>query len=68
MPRCPICRKDVPSRRENEFFPFCSQRCRLLDLGKWLGGDYRIAGRPEENEDEMPGAGEAPPDRDGHAS
>ncbi len=24
------------------FFPFCSQRCRLLDLGAWLEGDYRI--------------------------
>lgn len=67
MLRCPICRKEILSRRHNEFFPFCSQRCRLLDLGKWLGGDYRIAGRPEENEDELPGVGE-PPDRDGQPS
>jgi hypothetical protein len=28
----------------NRSFPFCSDRCRLLDLSKWLGGDYRIAG------------------------
>jgi len=25
-------------------FPFCSPRCRLIDLGNWLGGRYRIAG------------------------
>jgi len=28
----------------NRSFPFCSDRCRLLDLGKWLGEDYRIPG------------------------
>jgi endogenous inhibitor of DNA gyrase (YacG/DUF329 family) len=26
--------------------PFCSERCRLLDLGRWLDGDYRIPGEP----------------------
>jgi endogenous inhibitor of DNA gyrase (YacG/DUF329 family) len=26
--------------------PFCSERCRLADLGKWLSGDYRVAGDP----------------------
>lgn len=56
MARCPICKKSVGSRLTNEFFPFCSQRCRVIDLGKWLGGDYRIAGKPEEEEDEMPSA------------
>ena len=39
---CPIC------GRENEFFsepvgPFCSERCKLIDLGKWLNEDYRIS-------------------------
>jgi endogenous inhibitor of DNA gyrase (YacG/DUF329 family) len=28
-------------------FPFCSQRCRLIDLGRWLGGDYRITPETE---------------------
>lgn len=33
-------------RTENAAFPFCSSRCQLVDLGKWLDGDYRIAGEP----------------------
>ena len=45
--KCPTCRKPVASRAANRAFPFCSDRCRLLDLGKWLGEEYRIpAGRP----------------------
>jgi endogenous inhibitor of DNA gyrase (YacG/DUF329 family) len=28
----------------NKRFPFCSERCRLVDLGRWLGEEYRIAG------------------------
>jgi endogenous inhibitor of DNA gyrase (YacG/DUF329 family) len=34
----------VKPRSENRSFPFCSDRCRLIDLSKWLGGEYRIAG------------------------
>ncbi|RKY22717.1 MAG: DNA gyrase inhibitor YacG [Planctomycetota bacterium] len=44
---CPICHKTVkaPSREHPEdarFFPFCSRRCKLIDLGAWLDADYRI--------------------------
>jgi uncharacterized protein len=42
--RCPICSRPSASRQENRSFPFCSDRCRLLDLGKWFGGEYRVAG------------------------
>lgn len=38
---CPICRKEVPLDSAN--VPFCSDRCRLLDLGKWASGDYKIS-------------------------
>lgn len=38
---CPICRKLVLAT--NEDFPFCSDRCRILDLGKWASGDYKIS-------------------------
>jgi endogenous inhibitor of DNA gyrase (YacG/DUF329 family) len=38
---CPICRKEVPLDDENA--PFCSDRCRIIDLGKWASGDYKIA-------------------------
>ena len=38
---CPICKKPVKSRDPE--FPFCSDRCRLLDLGKWASGGYVIS-------------------------
>ena len=38
--RCPICKS--PVRPEHK--PFCSERCRLIDLGQWLDGSYRVAG------------------------
>ena len=43
-PRCPICRRESPPRRVNRAFPFCSDRCKLVDLGRWLGEEYRIPG------------------------
>lgn len=39
--RCPTCRTLV--LRSNENFPFCSDRCRLIDLGKWASGGYVIS-------------------------
>ena len=39
--RCPQCRAIVLTT--DEFFPFCSDRCRLIDLGKWASGGYRIS-------------------------
>ncbi len=41
---CPACGKPAPPRAQNRSFPFCSDRCRLVDLGKWLGEEYRISG------------------------
>ena len=53
---CPICRK--PSARpagpgESSPYPFCSERCRLVDLGRWLDGVYQI---PAESREEEPPA------------
>jgi endogenous inhibitor of DNA gyrase (YacG/DUF329 family) len=39
--RCPTCRNIVLAT--NEDFPFCSDRCRRIDLGKWASGDYKIS-------------------------
>jgi endogenous inhibitor of DNA gyrase (YacG/DUF329 family) len=39
--RCPICKK--PAKTTGADFPFCSDRCRLLDLGKWASGGYVIS-------------------------
>lgn len=50
-PECPSCQVAVLRGPENPFFPFCSQRCRTIDLGRWLGGEYRIAAAPDEDED-----------------
>jgi endogenous inhibitor of DNA gyrase (YacG/DUF329 family) len=38
---CPTCRKVVLTAGES--FPFCSDRCRLIDLGKWASGGYVIS-------------------------
>jgi len=57
MVRCPICRTEV-AWEGNAFRPFCSERCRLIDLGAWAEGRYRIAGKkilkeePEDDDDE----------------
>jgi len=39
--RCPICKK--PTKAADPDFPFCSDRCRLIDLGKWASGGYVIS-------------------------
>lgn len=39
--RCPTCNK--PVRRTDPEFPFCSPRCRTIDLGKWASGAYVIS-------------------------
>ena len=42
--RCPRCHKPVETARQKRpaDYPFCSERCRLLDLGRWLRGEYAI--------------------------
>ena len=47
-PRCPICRVEVGLRSENLNFPFCSPRCKRIDLGRWLGEEYTIPSAGEE--------------------
>ncbi len=39
--KCPNCKKAVTS--QDTEFPFCSDRCRLIDLGKWASGGYVIS-------------------------
>ncbi len=41
---CPICKKPVTLKDPEA--PFCSERCRLLDLGAWASGDYIISTEP----------------------
>jgi endogenous inhibitor of DNA gyrase (YacG/DUF329 family) len=63
---CPTCKRHVRLRQKDprklpRFFPFCSERCKLIDLGAWLDADYRIAGKPDE---EAEGPGEQAPATD----
>ncbi len=46
--RCPTCKAPVQKGApgSGKLFPFCSERCHLVDLGRWLGEDYRIPGEP----------------------
>lgn len=39
---CPTCGKPVPWVAENRFRPFCSERCKQIDLGAWAAEDYRV--------------------------
>lgn len=57
--RCPTCHKAVraptkESSEEAKFFPFCSERCRLVDLGAWLDTQYKIVSVPQSDESENP--------------
>jgi endogenous inhibitor of DNA gyrase (YacG/DUF329 family) len=40
--RCPTCKTLVTTNAADPDFPFCSDRCRRIDLGKWASGDYKI--------------------------
>jgi endogenous inhibitor of DNA gyrase (YacG/DUF329 family) len=56
--KCPICGRVVEKPRREagrvetgpDFYPFCSERCKLLDLGVWLEGRYRIVERESDSD------------------
>jgi hypothetical protein len=51
---CPTCGELVEYRTDNPWRPFCSQRCKLIDLGQWASEGYRIPGteKPKDIDDE----------------
>jgi endogenous inhibitor of DNA gyrase (YacG/DUF329 family) len=66
--KCPICQKTIkmsPHKQSEEmkFFPFCSRQCKMVDLGAWLDGEYKIiseaqsqqAGETGDGSSEVPG-------------
>lgn len=60
MANCPICKKSVSTEtigKPGSTFPFCSDQCKLRDLGKWLSGAYQIP--IEQSDDEQD---EGPPE------
>jgi endogenous inhibitor of DNA gyrase (YacG/DUF329 family) len=47
---CPTCGKPVEWRAENAYRPFCSERCKQIDLGAWANDEYRVpASSPDEH-------------------
>ena len=48
--KCPICKQEV-SWEGNSNRPFCSERCRLIDLGKWANGNYALPAAEETTEE-----------------
>ena len=55
---CPTCKRDVVWGPDAPYRPFCSERCRLIDLGAWFSGERAIPGTHQS------AAGEGEPERD----
>ena len=53
---CPRCGKQVAWDPENPFRPFCSERCKTVDLGAWATEQYRVAAVEQNDESEAPPA------------
>lgn len=51
MVSCPYCKKRIPYSKDNPFRPFCSERCKMLDLGAWANEERTVKGN-EVNQDE----------------
>jgi len=47
--KCPNCGKPT-QWNDNPYRPFCSERCKLVDLGRWVNEEYRVPGPPEPSE------------------
>jgi endogenous inhibitor of DNA gyrase (YacG/DUF329 family) len=60
---CPVCGKAVPWTAASRWRPFCSERCKTIDLGDWAAERHVIAGgAPDRSEEDAPGEA---PDRRG---
>ena len=47
---CPHCGKEHEWDQKNRFRPFCNERCKLIDLGKWANEEYRVAQTSDSDE------------------
>lgn len=57
--RCPVCKRNVEASprgqpEEENFFPFCSRRCKLIDLGAWLDAEYNITSELQSEDSKKP--------------
>ncbi|MBA3512765.1 MAG: DNA gyrase inhibitor YacG [Pyrinomonadaceae bacterium] len=53
--KCITCGKPT-ARKDNPFRPFCSERCKMVDLGRWVTEEYRVPGKPVPSEPDAPQA------------
>jgi uncharacterized protein len=51
--RCPVCQREF-EKSSSPALPFCSERCRTIDLGRWLGEAYQLPVVPDPEADELP--------------
>jgi endogenous inhibitor of DNA gyrase (YacG/DUF329 family) len=49
---CPTCGKEIEWDTHNRYRPFCSERCKLIDLGKWANEEYRVEQRERDAGDQ----------------
>jgi uncharacterized protein len=61
---CPQCGASVPWDASNKFRPFCSERCKMIDLGAWATESYRIPVVEDKDTPESDVSGGEPPRRD----
>ena len=54
--RCPTCKREVAWTAESAWRPFCSERCKLIDLGAWAAGERSIPGESADGADSSPDA------------
>jgi len=48
--KCPTCEKEVEWNSDAKFRPFCSERCKMIDLGQWAAEEHAIPGKSIEEE------------------
>jgi len=53
-PKCPVCERPAEDREVNDTFPFCSGRCKRLDLARWFDESYTIPITPHATERTFP--------------
>ena len=49
--KCPKCGREILYDPANPFRPFCSERCKMIDLGRWLMEDYRVPAQAGDEEE-----------------
>lgn len=50
---CPTCQQETIYSPDNRWRPFCSERCRMIDLGAWADESYVVEGKPIEGDDDL---------------